>query len=84
MNIHEAVRILVENKNTIILGNEEAAKRDMLFNEAIDTVAEQFKPAEIELEGGGSNWWHVCGECHGPIDSSDSFCRHCGRPVKQT
>lgn len=84
MNIHEAVQILVENKSTIIIGNEEAAKREMLFNEAIDTVAEQFTPVEIEMEGGGSTWWHVCGECHGPIDRSDSFCRHCGRPVKQT
>lgn len=38
--------------------------------------------AEPEIEGGGSTWWHVCGECHGAIDASDNFCRHCGRRIK--
>lgn len=84
MTISEAVRILVENKITIILNAEETARRAKLFSEAIDAVAEQFTPAEIELEGGGITWWYVCGECHGAIDENDLFCRHCGRPVKQT
>lgn len=84
MTISEAVRILVENKSTIIWEEEDTAIRAMLFNAAIDTVAEQFTPAEIELEGGGSTWYHVCGECHGAIDKNDLFCKHCGRPVKQT
>ena len=39
-------------------------------------------PVEPELEGGGSTWWHVCGECHGAIDASDRYCRHCGRRIK--
>jgi hypothetical protein len=39
-------------------------------------------PQEMELEGGGSTWWHVCPECHGTIDSQDQFCRHCGQAVK--
>jgi hypothetical protein len=55
--------------------------------DAIRTAAELLKdqePVEPELEGGGSSWWHVCGECHGTIDENDLFCRHCGRPVKQT
>ena len=37
--------------------------------------------AEAELEGGGSKWWHVCGECHGSIGTSDKYCRHCGRLI---
>lgn len=39
-------------------------------------------PQDMELEGGGSTWWHVCPECHGAIDSRDRFCRHCGQAVK--
>jgi hypothetical protein len=39
-------------------------------------------PVEPELEGGGYNWWHVCGECHGAIDASDNYCKHCGRRIK--
>lgn len=84
MNIKEAVRILIENKSTVIWGDEDTAIRAMLFNEAIDTVAEQFTPVEIELEGGGTTWWYVCEDCHGAVDKSDLYCKHCGRPVKQT
>ena len=40
------------------------------------------EPVEPELEGGGSSWWHVCGDCHGMIDKYDNFCRHCGRRIK--
>ena len=28
------------------------------------------------------NWWYECGNCNKPIDSTDKFCRHCGRLVK--
>ena len=37
---------------------------------------------EAELEGGGSFWWHVCGDCHGTIDENDEYCRHCGRRIR--
>lgn len=39
-------------------------------------------PVHTELEGGGHSWWYVCGECHGAIDNSDLYCRHCGRKCK--
>ena len=39
-------------------------------------------PQEMEIEGGGSNWWYVCPECHGAIDCKDKFCRHCGQALK--
>ena len=39
------------------------------------------KPAQIELEGGGSTWWYVCEECHGAVDGSDNYCKHCGRQL---
>lgn len=50
----------------------------------IERAIELLTPTTIELEGGGTTWWYVCGECHGAIDENDLFCRHCGRPVKQT
>lgn len=40
------------------------------------------EPEKIEIEGGGSSWWYVCPECHGEIDNSDHYCRHCGQAVK--
>ena len=45
-------------------------------------MLKELDPVEPELEGGGSTWWHVCGECHGAIDVSDNFCKHCGRRIR--
>lgn len=56
------------------------------FSEKLRNAAEILKrqnPQEMELEGGGSNWWYVCPECHGAIDCMDHFCRHCGQAVKE-
>ena len=33
--------------------------------------------AEVEMEGGGSTWWYVCGECHGAINYQADVCPHC-------
>lgn len=52
-----------------------------LCRDALALLKEQ-DPVETELEGGGSTWWYVCGECHGAIDASDNFCKHCGRRIK--
>ena len=49
------------------------------------TAAEKLKreiPQEMEMEGGGSCWRYVCPECHGTIDRTDRWCRHCGQAVK--
>lgn len=43
---------------------------------------EERVPVETEIEGGGSTWWYVCGDCHTAVDSADRFCRQCGRPLK--
>lgn len=40
------------------------------------------EPLPAEMEGGGSTWWMVCGDCHGSIDTNDHYCKHCGRKVK--
>ena len=42
------------------------------------------RETESELEGGGSSWWHVCGECRGLISTTDNYCRHCGRRLKHS
>lgn len=48
----------------------------------IDELLEA-QETEPELEGGGSTWWYVCGECHGAIDKRDAYCRHCGRKLRK-
>ena len=52
--------------------------------DALAILKEQQEPVEIELEGGGSTWWYVCEDCHGAINDSDRYCRHCGRRLKRT
>lgn len=53
---------------------------DPWAKEMAENLLKEHKPVEIELEGGGYTWWHVCSECHGAVDTSDLYCRHCGRP----
>ena len=43
---------------------------------------ERLVPVPPDMEGGGTTWFYVCGECHGQIDRADGFCRHCGRPTE--
>lgn len=40
------------------------------------------EPMEPDMEGGGTSWFYVRGDCHGVIDCKAEKCRHCGRPVK--
>ena len=40
------------------------------------------EPVETEMEGGGSSWYRVCGECHGVVGDYDLYCKHCGRKLK--
>lgn len=54
-----------------------------IIRAAISMLKEQ-EPVQAELEGGGSTWWIVCGDCRGPIDTNDHYCKHCGRKVKWT
>ena len=41
-------------------------------------------PQEIDVEGGGFNWWCVCPECRGIVDCTDHFCKHCGQALRAT
>lgn len=52
----------------------------VLLNDALELLKEQ-KPVPPDMEGGGYNWYPVCGACHGVIGDMDSYCKHCGTPV---
>ena len=55
--------------------------RAQICEQAVNELSRNI-PKEMEIEGGGTTWWYVCPECHGAIDSKDSFCRHCGQAIK--
>lgn len=38
--------------------------------------------AEVDLEGGGWNWWYVCDECRSVVNPGDEICCECGRKLK--
>ena len=59
----------------------QAWKDNVIVEKAIEALKRNI-PKEPEIEGGGSTWWYVCEECHGAIDKSDHFCRHCGQALK--
>ena len=79
----------LEELHNIMLCKEEICPREEVnyWIELQESIAEaivmlkQQEPVKSEIEGGGSNWWYVCGECHGAIDIRDQYCRHCGKAV---
>ena len=76
-NLHKIGNFLLDH-----FGIETAKKYAHDLDDAAELLKEQ-EPVECELEGGGTTWWYVCGDCHGEIDNRDSYCKHCGRKVKQ-
>ena len=75
IHYNEMIKLDGDTKNHVLLYHK------AMVEDAIELLKDQ-DPVEPELEGGGSTWWHVCGECHGAIDVSDNFCKHCGRRIK--
>lgn len=68
-----------------LLGNKpEQGLDDYVLLEALSDAADglQLRQAEAEMEGGGHNWFFVCGECHGLLGSNDKYCRNCGVEIK--
>ena len=63
--------------------DQEVSYQAFYMSEIIRRAAENLQqdPVEAEMEGGGSTWWYVCGECHTSIDTRDKFCRECGRRI---
>ena len=60
---------------------EEMEERLAIMAEQCETIPDK-TGAEPDVEGGGSNWYHVCGECHGVIYRAWNFCPECGKKVK--
>ena len=62
--------------------------KDLTYNDAMvrrpewcPLKEEKEETVEPELEGGGSSWWYVCGECHSIVNDRDKYCRQCGKRV---
>lgn len=60
---------------------EEMEERLAIMAEQCETIPDKTgtKPG---IEGGGSRWYHVCGECRGVIYRAWNFCPECGKKVK--
>lgn len=70
----------LDSKWVYILVSE--AEKCLDLAEAEETFIANMKAESGDWEGGGRNWWYVCGECHGAIDYRDNYCKHCGRKIK--
>ena len=57
---------------------EELTRKNEELEERV-AIMEEGQTAEVEMEGSGHNWFFVCGECHTALNSTDKFCRQCGR-----
>ena len=73
-----AVSDSLDSNFVYITKNE--ARKCLELAEAENTLL--MAPVPAEIEGGGSTWWYVCGDCHGSLDPSDLYCKHCGRKIK--
>ncbi len=78
--------ILAPEKEPCPYSNNDRCGMYMLHADArmlVEELRRRETPAAVEMEGGGSTWWHVCGECHGAVDADDHYCKHCGVPLQQ-
>ena len=77
--------VLLKEQNGLMLALEQSNAVNGYLNaevERLNGLRKEQDPVETELEGGGSSWWYVCGECHGAIDQRDNYCKHCGRRIR--
>lgn len=82
--MREEKKLLVTLQNRIDEARNKQSKVTTIFTSTLTECMKRIKetePVQAEVEGGGTTWWYVCGECHGAIDTRDSFCRHCGRRI---
>ena len=68
----QRLRQLASNK---ILNEQISATLDCAAN----IIEMETKTAEVEVEGGGTSWFYVCGECRTAINRWDKYCHECGR-----
>ena len=66
------------------LNSAEVNMRNMTIRMSVqfrDQLIRELTAEEPEIEGGGSNWWYVCPECHGHIKHRTRFCGSCGKEI---
>ena len=72
-------------------GNYEGSCVFCLTGDALTLIEEQEKllknedPIAPQIRSDGSfepSWYYCCGNCDGPIDKPDKYCRHCGKKVE--
>ena len=71
---------ILDRFNDIDFVYNDSSKHETL-SRMLDELLKEQDPVEPEMEGGGYNWYPVCGACHGVIGDMDSYCKHCGTPV---
>ena len=74
----------LEEKNRRLEEKVAALEERIAIMTEMDHTGEdpEWPPKEIEgkeIEGGGSNWWVVCEDCHVTVGKYDKVCPHCGR-----
>ena len=85
LQLREAAKTDMNIATSLRTEAPESSKFWFKMAELMETAAKTLEsrmPVEAELEGGGTTWWYVCGDCHGAVDKSDLYCKHCGRPLK--
>lgn len=88
MDSEKVINCLTDIENIMIARQEICPREELQYwielqegvADAIALLKEQ-EPVPSEMEGGGYNWYPVCGACHGVIGDMDSYCKHCGTPV---
>lgn len=74
----KAIAEAVRDCKDIIIERREPTDEDRKIYAVLCATERMLTPIPAEIEGGGYNWFTVCGECHGVIDPKDGFCKHCG------
>ena len=64
--------------------SSEKEEKDLTIRMSVqfrDEVIRDLMPEPAEWEGGGSNWFYVCPECHVHIKQGTRFCMSCGKEI---
>ena len=73
--MHELV-LLIQREKLKVSCSCDGYDIDLL--EAVFSLLKE-QESKVEIEGGGSTWCYVCGECHTSVSPYAKYCRECGR-----
>ena len=69
---------IIEALNSAIVERDQTIRLSVQFR---DGMIRELMPEPAEWEGGGSNWFFVCPECHVHIKQGTRFCMSCGKEI---